>query len=197
LPVRASRCSIFDPRMQPVTLIGERQLSLIVKRLCYELIENHERFENTVLLGLQPRGVFFARCIKDELKRILPDSSIPYGQLDITFFRDDFRRREKPLAAGKTEIDFIIEEKNVVLIDDVLYTGRTIRAGLDAMLAFGRPADVELMVLIDRRFQRQLPIEARYVGLQVDSIDSQKVIVEWETDSPKGKVLLYSEGEND
>jgi len=183
--------------MQPVTLIGERQLSLIIKRLCYELIENHGNFENTVLLGLQPRGVFFAQRIQEELKRILPASSIPYGQLDITFYRDDFRRREKPLAAGKTEIDFIIEERNVVLIDDVLYTGRTIRAGLDAMLAFGRPADVELMVLIDRRFQRQLPIEARYVGQPVDSIDSQRVIVSWEENSSKGEVLLYSEESND
>lgn len=179
--------------MQPVTLIGERQLGLIITRLCYELVENHGHFENTVILGLQPRGVHFAHRICAELKRIAPQSDIPYGSLDITFYRDDFRRREKPLAAAKTEIDFIIEGKKVVLVDDVLYTGRTIRAALDAMLAYGRPAEVELLVLIDRRFQRQLPIEPGYVGQSVDSIDSQKVKVEWAENSHIGQVLLLME----
>lgn len=178
--------------MKPIVLIDPVQFSLIVDRLAHQLIENHRDFSDTVIIGLQPRGVFLARRIQDKITAILPDVNIEVGDLDVTFFRDDFRRREKPLEPSNTEINFLIEGKKVVLVDDVLYTGRTIRAGLDAMLSFGRPDSVELLVLIDRRFSRELPIEASYVGKAVDSIDSQRVTVSWNEIGGKDLVELQT-----
>jgi pyrimidine operon attenuation protein/uracil phosphoribosyltransferase len=96
------------------------------------------------------------------------------------------------LCQSATHIDFVIEDKNVILVDDVLYTGRTIRAALDAILAFGRPRNVELMVLIDRKFSRQLPIQADYIGASVDSLTSQRVKVNWQETDGKDEVILYT-----
>lgn len=195
--VLASLAKCIAPRrtpfMRPTTLIDTTQFELIIERLTHELIENHRNFEDTVLLGLQPRGVFLARRIEQKLNRLLPDVALRCGDLDITFFRDDFRRRDKPLQPNTTAIDFIIENQNVILIDDVLYKGRTIRAGLDAMLSFGRPATVELLVMIDRRFSRELPIEPTYVGKSVDSLDHQRVTVNWKEVSGKDHVELHTQ----
>jgi len=140
---------------------------------------------DTVIIGLQPRGVFLSDRIVEEIRKEDTTASIHYGKLDITFYRDDIRQELH--VANLTEIPFSIEGKRVVLIDDVLYTGRTIRAALDALLDFGRPGKVELCVLIDRRFSRQLPIQPDYVGKSIDSIISQKVKVEWD----KREVVLY------
>lgn len=159
-----------------------------MKRLCHQLIEVHNDFSNTVIIGLQPRGTYLARRIQKELQVILKSKKIFCGDLDITFYRDDFRKKE--LIPNRTNIDFIIEDKNVVLVDDVLFTGRTIRAGLDAMLAFGRPKDVELLVLVDRRFSRHVPIQAKYVGITIDSIETQNVRVEWKESDGKDKITL-------
>lgn len=159
-------------------LLNSELIKLTIQRLCHQLIENHKDFSNSVILGLQPRGVFFAEKIKSTLAEITK-VDVPLGYLDVTFHRDDFRRGEEPLAANKTEVDFIIEDKKVILIDDVLYTGRTIRAAMDAMMAFGRPQSVELLAMVDRKYTRELPIEAKYIGKQVDSLQSQKVKVEW------------------
>ncbi|MFT4678364.1 MAG: pyrimidine operon attenuation protein/uracil phosphoribosyltransferase [Flavobacteriales bacterium] len=177
--------------MRPATLIDSEHLTLITRRLCYQLIENHNDFSNTAILGLQPRGVAYARRIQKTLQEILPGQEILLGNLDITFHRDDFRRRETPLVPNQTEVNFLVEGKDVILVDDVFYTGRTIRAGMDAMLSFGRPASVELLVLIDRRFQRQLPIAPTYIGRSVDSYDNQRVEVKLDTEG-EGKVLLYT-----
>ncbi len=133
------------------------------------------QLENTVLIGLQPRGIFVSDRIVEEMKNLLPASLIQYGKLDITFYRDDVRKQLH--TANKTDISFSIENKNVVLIDDVLWTGRTIRAAMDALLDFGRPSKVELCVLIDRRFSREYPIQADYVGRSIDTFSSQKVLV--------------------
>ncbi len=130
-----------------------------------------------------------AERIHKELEKIL-GKTILLGRLDVTFFRDDFRRRDNPIIPNKTQIDFIIEGKKVLLIDDVLYTGRTIRSGLDAMLAYGRPDLVELLVLVDRRFSRHLPIKANYIGIQVDSLDSERVEAKWEETEGKNEVIL-------
>ncbi len=164
--------------MQRRLLLDNQQLDITLQRLCQQLIENHDDFENTVLLGMQPRGILLSDRIHQTLTR-LTGIQVPAGYLDATFHRDDFRRREAPLKANATRVPFIIENKKVILVDDVLYTGRTIRAALDAMNAFGRPAKVELLVLIDRKYSRDLPIEAMYVGRHVNSIQSQKVLVEW------------------
>ncbi|AFD05802.1 bifunctional pyr operon transcriptional regulator/uracil phosphoribosyltransferase PyrR [Solitalea canadensis] len=174
-------------------LLSSPKFDLTIKRLCYQLIENHTNFSNTAIIGLQPRGVFLANRIHEELKKILPKANIDFGNLDITFFRDDFRRRESPLVPNSTNINFIIEGKKVILVDDVLYTGRTIRAGMDAMLAYGRPQKVELLVLVDRRFSREIPIEPNYIGIQVDSIASQNVRVSWKETDDNDKIELITE----
>tara|TARA_Y100000766_G_C18897620_1_gene601752 strand:+ start:210 stop:755 length:546 start_codon:yes stop_codon:yes gene_type:complete len=178
--------------MQPREIINTTEFNLILKRLAFELIENHSGFEDTVLIGLQSKGVYLANRIQEFLKGINPDLNLSVGSLDITFFRDDFRRTDKPLVANETNIDFMVEDKKVILIDDVLFTGRTIRAGLDAMLAFGRPSFVELLVFVDRRYKRHLPIQPTYVGKVVDSVTSEKVSVEWEEIEGEDKVLMYS-----
>ncbi len=179
--------------MEPIVLLNNKSFELTIKRLCYQLIENHNDFKDSVIIGLQPRGVFLANRIKLELESILNNVIINSGKLDVTFFRDDFRRRDEVIIPNSTQIDFIIEGKNVILIDDVLYTGRTIRAGLDAMLAFGRPSKVELLVLIDRRFSRDLPVQPNYVGKTVDSIISEKVKVEWKEIEGEDKVVLFNQ----
>lgn len=177
--------------MEKEIILNDEQVQLTLNRLAYQLIEKHNSFEDTVLIGLQPRGVFLLERIKEAIETIIQQKVI-CGNLDITFYRDDFRRKERPLIPSVTNIDFTIEGKKVVLIDDVLYTGRTIRSGLDALLAFGRPNSVELLVLIDRRFQRDLPIQADYVGKTVDTINSERVSVEWSQVEEKDKVVLFT-----
>lgn len=174
--------------MKPRILLQDKQFEITILRLCHQLIEVHGEFDNSVIIGLQPRGVLLAKRIQQVLQKILKNKKVHCGELDITFFRDDFRKKE--LIPNSTHIDFIIEDKNVVLVDDVLFSGRTIRAGLDAMLAFGRPADVELLVLVDRRFQRHVPIQAKYAGITIDSIEKQNVKVDWKEIDGKDKVTL-------
>jgi pyrimidine operon attenuation protein / uracil phosphoribosyltransferase len=170
-------------------LLGPDEFKLTLSRLCYELIENHNTFSNTVIIGIQPRGAYVAGRIVKQLKQIT-GIDIQSGNLDVTFHRDDFRHQAEPLAAYDTDIDFLIENKKVVLVDDVLYTGRTIRAAMEALLQFGRPAEVELLALIDRRYSRHLPIQPNYVGRIVDTIQSQKVKVEWQENEGTDQVIL-------
>lgn len=179
--------------MQPRVILDSKKLTLTITRLCHQLIEQHQDFSKAAIIGVQPRGVFLADRIHRKLKEILPDKTIAYGKLDITFYRDDFRLKGKPMIADETDIEFSLEGKNIILVDDVLYTGRTIRAALDAMLDYGRPADVELLVLIDRRLQRHLPIQAKYVGKVIDSITSEKVKVEWKETDGADKVWMIAE----
>ena len=177
-------------------ILEKAQFNLVIKRLCCELIENHNDFSDSVILGLQPRGTYLAKRIVDFLKEQY-NIAVKYGTLDATFHRDDFRRKEVPLIPNKTDISFEIEGKKVILIDDVLYTGRTIRSGMDAMLAFGRPSRMELLVLIDRRYSRHLPIQPDYKGLSVDTIAQQRVSVHWKEIEGKDKVLLYTPVEHE
>jgi pyrimidine operon attenuation protein / uracil phosphoribosyltransferase len=174
-------------------LLSEKKFEITLTRLSHQLIEIHNNFENTVIIGLQPRGVFLSRRLHEQLSKLTKNKNILHGELDITFFRDDFRQKE--LIPNKTNIPFLIEDKNVVLVDDVLFTGRTIRAGLDALLAFGRPKQVELLVLIDRRFSRHLPIQPNYVGKSIDSIASQLVKVDWKELDGRDKVTILNNKE--
>jgi len=164
--------------MQKRLLLNSKHLNITISRLCFQLLENHHLFDNTILLGLQPRGIFLAERIKSKLESVI-EKEVLLGYLDITFYRDDFRRRVEPLSANETKIPFIIENKKVVLIDDVLYTGRSVKSAMDAMGAFGRPEKVELLTLIDRIYSRDIPIEATYIGKKVNTVFSQKVLVEW------------------
>ena len=178
--------------MDKRTILNSKHFEITLNRLASQLKENHQSFENTILIGLQPRGIHVLRRIQRILEADLKQE-IKCGQLDITFYRDDFRRREQPIIPSVTNIDFIIENKNVVLIDDVLFSGRTIRAGLDALLAFGRPNRVELLTFIDRRFERHLPIQPDYTGKVVDTLSSQRVSVEWSELEGEDKVVLFTE----
>lgn len=170
------------------TVLTEQQLAITIQRLSQQILENHINLENTVLIGIQPRGIYLSNRIIAQLKKEIPANKVFYGKLDITFYRDDVR--DQLHVANKTDIPFSIENKQVVIIDDVLYTGRTIRAALDALLDFGRPAKVELCVLIDRRFSRQLPIQADYTGKSIDSIITQKVKVFWKEKDGQEQVGL-------
>lgn len=177
--------------MSPRVLLDSQALYHTMNRLSYELIENYNDFENTVIISLQPRGVFLGTRIAQLLEEKV-GKNIEHGLLDITFFRDDFRRSDRPLEPNKTDINFLIEGKKVVLIDDVLYSGRSVRSGMDALLAYGRPSQVELLVLIDRRYTRHLPITPNYVGRVVDTMHNERVSVEWSETEGEDKVLLYT-----
>ena len=170
------------------TILSEQQLALTVKRLAHQILENNLQLADTVIIGLQPRGIFLSDRIVNELKKLVEPGLIRYGKLDITFYRDDVRKSLH--IANATDIPFSIENKKVVLIDDVLYTGRTIRAALDALLDFGRPSKVSLCVLIDRRFSRELPIQPDYTGKVIDTIISQKVRVFWKEKDDSEEVIL-------
>ena len=176
--------------MSKKTLLNSKDIEIILHRLACQLIENHNDFSNTVLIGLQPRGSFLANRLADLLKNEYQIKDLKLGLLDITFYRDDFRRREEPIAAASTNIDFLIEDKKVVIIDDVLYSGRSVRAALTALQSYGRPKNIELLVLIDRRFSRHLPIQPNYRGRQVDAINEEKVLVSWKENNKKDAVYI-------
>ena len=176
--------------MSQKILLSAKEVNIILHRLACQLIENHLDFSETILIGIQPRGSFLAKRLATILENDYKISNLKLGFLDITFFRDDFRRSDKPFEANKTEIDFIVEDKKVVFIDDVLYTGRSIRSALTAIQSFGRPSEVELLTLIDRRFSRHLPIQPDYRGRQVDAINNEKVVVKWLENDGEDAVLL-------
>jgi len=176
--------------MSQKVLLNAKEINIILHRLACQLIEKHTNFSETVLIGLQPRGKYLANRLIKILSEDYKIKNIQLGYLDITFYRDDFRRGEKPLEANTTDINFIVENKNIVFIDDVLYTGRSIRAALTAIQSFGRPNEIELLTLIDRRFSRHLPIQPNYKGRQVDAINNEKVIVNWKENGGKDSVFL-------
>jgi pyrimidine operon attenuation protein/uracil phosphoribosyltransferase len=170
------------------TVLAQQQMSLTIKRLAHQILENHVHMNNTVVIGIQPRGIFLSDRIVSEVKKEAGLKQIEYGKLDITFYRDDIRK--EILLPNHTDIKFSIEGKNVIIIDDVLYTGRTIRSALDALMDFGRPSKVELLVLIDRRYSRELPIQPDYTGRTIDSIISQRVKVLWQERDGMDEVVL-------
>jgi pyrimidine operon attenuation protein/uracil phosphoribosyltransferase len=176
--------------MSQKILLTSKEVNIILHRLACQLIEKHLDFSETILIGIQPRGTFLAERLKKLLENEYKISIILLGYLDITFFRDDFRRNDKQLEANKTQIDFLVENKKVIFIDDVLYTGRSIRAALTAVQSFGRPASIELLTLIDRRFSRDLPIQPDYRGRQVDAINDEKVKVCWHEQDGEDAVYL-------
>lgn len=176
--------------MSKKTLLNSKDIEIILHRLACQLIENHNDFSNSVLIGLQPRGSFLANRLVALLKEEYNIKKLEHGLLDITFYRDDFRRRDEPLKAKSTDINFLIEDKKVVIIDDVLYSGRSVRAALTALESYGRPENIELLVLIDRRFSRHLPIQPNYRGRQVDAINQEKVTVSWKETHNKDAVYI-------
>ena len=173
-------------------LFSQEQLDITINRLAHQLIENHDNFENTVIVGLQPRGVFLSDRIHQKLQQLLPNVNIPYGKLDITFYRDDFHTSGAMHAPSEMSMNFSVEGKTVILIDDILFTGRTIRSGLEALIDFGRPERVELLVLIDRKFSREFPIQPDYTGILVDVVAGQKLKVLWAENNEKDEVVMIN-----
>ena len=179
--------------MKPKILLNEKKVNTILKRLCHQLIETHGDFSNSILVGVQPRGIL----LLDQIIKLLKEEDIgeiKYGKLDVTFFRDDFRRKKKPLNAKSTEMNETVEGKKVVFIDDVLYTGRSIRSALTAIDSYGRPESIELLVLVDRRFSRHLPIQPDYLGAQIDALQGDRVRVVWSKNSTECIVYLEKKG---
>jgi pyrimidine operon attenuation protein/uracil phosphoribosyltransferase len=173
-------------------ILEKKQFNITIDRLCYELIERHGDFSNTAIIGLQPRGIYFSRRIHKRITEILNDKKVLYGELDIAFYRDDFRRGNEQILPSEMKIDFTVQDKNIVIVDDVLYTGRTIRSALDALTDFGRPDKVELMVLVDRRYSRHLPIQPDYTGISVDTRANDKVKVEWKENAKQDLVHIIT-----
>jgi pyrimidine operon attenuation protein/uracil phosphoribosyltransferase len=176
--------------MPKKVLLDSKKIDIILNRLVCQLVENHKDFDNTVLIGLQPRGAFLIDKILEIFDKEYPKIDIKSGILDFTFFRDDFRRSEKTLSASSTQINFSVENKNVVLIDDVLFTGRSIKAAMSSMDSYGRPNSIELLVLIDRRFKREIPIEANYCGAKIDTIKGDRVNVVWGKNSKDNIIYI-------
>lgn len=174
------------------TILETHQFEITLNRLAHQLIENCDSFDDVCLIGIQQSGVLLAQRLYDLLTDSLDIQPFPFGKLDITFFRDDFRRRDTPLKANPTELDFLVEKKHVILVDDVLYTGRTIQAAMSALQQFGRADKIEMLTLVDRRFNRHLPIKADYIGIVVDSLDEAYVKVEWREVEGQDRVLLFS-----
>ncbi len=178
--------------MKAKPILEKKQFAITIDRLCYELIEKHGDFYNTALIGLQPRGIHLSRRLHNRISDILNTKNILYGELDIAFYRDDFRRGNEQIIPSELKMNFSVEDKNIVLIDDVLYTGRTIRAALDALTDFGRPAKVELLTLIDRIYSRHLPIQPDYAGMTVDTRSHDKVKVEWKETAKQDIVYILT-----
>ncbi|PHI21888.1 bifunctional pyr operon transcriptional regulator/uracil phosphoribosyltransferase [Lewinellaceae bacterium SD302] len=167
----------------------QKRFALTIERLCRHLIENHGDFSSSCLIGIQAGGVLLGKRILERLED-LTGKKVPFGKLDITFYRDDFRTRNKPLEAHPTEIDFLLEDKRVILLDDVLFSGRTTVSAMNALQDFGRPRQVELLVLVDRRFKRVVPVQANYFGIKVDTLGDAYVDVQWEETDGQDQIIL-------
>ena len=176
-------------------ILGSKKFSLTLERICQQLIERYDAFDDTCIIGIQERGAVFSDRIVDMLRE-KGITSFQYGKIDISFHRDDFRRRDFPITPSVTEVDFIIEDKNVLLVDDVLYTGRSVHAAMSALQQFGRPARIELLALVDRRFNRHFPIRTDFVGITVDAIEDAYVKVEWAGSNGKDQVKFFSKKES-
>ena len=172
-------------------ILSENDIDRVIKRISHEILERNRGSESLVFIGLQKRGVPLAKRIAENIKNF-EGTKIETGKLDITFYRDDIGKNIKPIAQI-TDISFDIEGKNVILVDDVLYTGRTVRAALDAIIDFGRPKSIQLVVLIDRG-HRELPIRADYVGKNLPTSHNESVEVKLkETDDEDSVTLVEGE----
>jgi pyrimidine operon attenuation protein/uracil phosphoribosyltransferase len=187
-PFKIHKKGVILLKFYSMTLISEQQLPSIVKRLANQILETYPGLTNAVIVGLQPRGVFLSDRIVAALHNEIPADQVQYGKLDITFYRDDVRT-DLHLAKA-TDLPFSIEGKTVILIDDVLFTGRTIRAALDALLSFGRPSKVSLCVLVDRKPSRELPIQPDFTGKEMVDISPYKVKVRWKENDGVDDVIL-------
>lgn len=169
-------------------IIDKEGLRRTIARLAHEIIERNKGTENLVMIGIRTRGAYLAERLNSEIEKI-ENTKIPLGILDITMYRDDFRQLHPQPQVQQTDIPFDIDNKNIVLIDDVLYTGRTTRAALEAIMSFGRPAKIQFAVLIDRG-HRELPIKPDYVGKNISTSIGEEIQVKMQEVDNEDCVLL-------
>ncbi len=176
----------------PRQIADSIRFDLIIQKLAFQVLENHEAIEKLCIIGIQERGVLMADRLVKVLRSSLESQSFQYGKLDIAFYRDDYRIRSTPIKASKTNIDFGIDKMKILLVDDVLYTGRTVHAAITALQDLGRPASIELLCMVDRRFNRHFPIQANYVGMAVDALENAYVEVQWKEKDGQDQIILHS-----
>ena len=169
-------------------IIDEQGLNRTVTRLAHEILERNKGTEKLVLVGMRTRGEFLAKRIHEKIKEI-ENADLEYGVLDVTLYRDDFRKRLKQPEVSVTNITFDVTEKNVVLVDDVLYTGRTVRSALNALMDLGRPSTIQFCVLVDRG-HRELPIKADFVGKNIPTSIGEEIKVKMKEVDGEDSVYL-------
>ncbi len=179
--------------MKEKTLLSSKDLEIKTTKIVHEILEDNNDNNDIAIVGIKTRGEYLGRRIVEEINTI-EKKEIPFGTLDITLYRDDLRNNLALPELKETNIPFNVENKTIILVDDVLFTGRTIRAAIDAVMDFGRPANIKLAVLVDRGL-RELPIQADYIGLSIETVSSQKIKVFLKEKDKKDKVvLLYNNG---
>jgi pyrimidine operon attenuation protein/uracil phosphoribosyltransferase len=175
----------------PKEILDSNDITRAIRRMAHEIIEKNKGTENLCLVGIQKGGVTLAKKLASQIESI-EQSIIEVGTLDITFYRDDLNTKDEQPVVKRTEIPCNIDDKTVVLVDDVLFTGRSIRAAMDALIDYGRPAYIQLAVLIDRG-HRELPIRADYAGKNIPTSFNDLIEVTLEDDSKSDKAVLISE----
>jgi pyrimidine operon attenuation protein/uracil phosphoribosyltransferase len=180
-----------DVPLKKATILTKEEISRAITRISHEILEKNKDSGGLAIVGIRSRGFFIAERISVSINN-LEGKELPVGALDITLYRDDLSVVSQQPMVHKTEIDFDIEGKNVILVDDVLYTGRTIRCALDALIDFGRPKTIQLAVLVDRG-HRELPIRADYVGKNLPT--SQKEAVQVKLEEMDGEDIVFIEAD--
>lgn len=170
------------------TLLNSKDLKIKLSRIVHQIIEYNNDIENLAVVGIKTRGEYLGKRVVNELKAAV-NKDIPFGTLDITLYRDDLRQNPVIPELKETDIPFKVEDTTIILVDDVLFTGRTIRAAIDAIMDYGRPSKIKLAVLIDRGL-RELPIQADYVGLNIETSSTEKIKVFLKETDKKDKVVL-------
>ncbi|MGQ9630257.1 MAG: bifunctional pyr operon transcriptional regulator/uracil phosphoribosyltransferase PyrR [bacterium] len=180
---------------QKALILDEGDIKRVLTRIAHEILERNRSTENLALVGIKARGDHLARRLAEIIERISGDN-IPLGVLDIALYRDDFDTKGHQLVVRETKIPFDVTGKTIVLVDDVLYTGRTVRAALDALIDFGRPKSVQLVVLVDRG-HRELPIRADYIGKDLPTSSSEIVQVRVKEEDGRDEVVIMERVEGD
>lgn len=178
-------------KMQAKEVVDQVTMKRALTRITYEIIERNHSIQDIVLVGIKTRGIYIASRIAERLKQ-LEDIDIPVGELDITLYRDDKKENPEEPELHSSDIPVSLEEKEVILIDDVLYTGRTIRAAMDAVMDFGRPRKISLAVLVDRG-HRELPIRADYVGKNIPTSRAEEILVEMQELDGQDRIMILKE----
>lgn len=175
-------------------IIDAEGFDRILTRIAHEILEKNKGSKNLILMGMRTRGEFLARRIKDKIKKI-DNEDLPLGVLDVTLYRDDFRMRLKQPEVSVSNITFDINEKDIILIDDVLFTGRTVRSAMNAIMDLGRPSSIQLCILIDRG-HRELPIRADFVGKNIPTSQHEEIKVKMEEHDGEDAIYIIEPDKN-